>query len=69
MWRNAAPEKIVINDREDALSLSFSLSQAGKDSVPKKGVWGKVKLSKALMPTLLGIHHVLKRTTRRFSAL
>lgn len=26
MWRNAAPAKIVINDREDALSLSFSLS-------------------------------------------
>lgn len=26
MWRNAAPEKIVINDREDALSLSLALS-------------------------------------------
>lgn len=28
MWRNTAPEKIVINDREDALSLSFSLKTA-----------------------------------------
>lgn len=26
MWRNAAPEKIVINDREDALSLSLALA-------------------------------------------
>lgn len=47
----------------------MSAAQAGKDSVPKKGVWRKVKLSKALMPTLLGIHHMLKRTTRPFSAL
>lgn len=46
MWRNAAPEKIVINDREDALSLSLSLKTASGRQDKRKFECVRLRLGK-----------------------